>query len=395
MRNKSKLLQLEANHHGMKTGQGRKKKRHAYDSVRKRSGRSYSQASALNRLEQLERGKKKKKKKSKTTGVVRATVFNQEDEYIDRIGNAFQLTHRRTSLDEDIASPFESETPYQFASFESPYDSFHASTKQPVFEAPRLIKRSEPHIINPQEPEQREIRAIRRGRTSENASSLLNEESPPGHSQIKQDATSILDGDIEEELSSLLFEQGMQDLANGKNTFSPALNVNGGSDYTSPPTRPPQPHAIFDRIGQSLQHATTFDIGDINLESSFDLFDKVIEHDEGVAHSKSSNKSLTPELDEMDIIEDFALMQSVRQDAESDLDEYVVIEPENANDPPGEEEKQPAKPEKSSEVIVSDDESTLEPARDTSENHTISEYTPPEHSPNLEQHKPAFEGGLS
>lgn len=99
-----------------------------------------------------------------------------------------------------------------------------------------------------------------------------------------------------------------------------------------PPVRPPalqqmsspegSPHAIFDQMGRNLAHATTFNLGPVELERRFDAFDHVMEQGEqrvrartalsapAAAVKASATRAADEplELDRMDLIEDFVIM---------------------------------------------------------------------------------------
>ena len=120
------------------------------------------------------------------------------------------------------------------------------------------------------------------------------------------------------------FEADLRAILTGQTP--PPAAASPTSPATSPPPAPTpaeepaaDPHAIFDKIGQSMAYATSFDLGTVALEQRFDEFDRDLDR-----QAQKRPTPATPQatamaveapspppastLDEMDLIEDFAIM---------------------------------------------------------------------------------------
>lgn len=131
------------------------------------------------------------------------------------------------------------------------------------------------------------------------------------------------------------FERDIRAILNGQKTARPKEEPEQSSQAESPHPEeqleteiPSGTHAIFDRMGQNLAHATTFNLGAIELEQRFDAFDRAFDQEQqqssanvetiSVDSTEVSPSASVPE--EMDLVEDLAIIDesvSTRQPAGS------------------------------------------------------------------------------
>lgn len=205
------------------------------------------------------------------------------------------MTVRDTGLQLDLPEEFRTSVSLSVEDWSSPFE-----------------QDSDPYRVEPFDPEVPSI-VMSLPVSSETA---LAEETPGSFEVSYEEQPSVQESSVELDDETRAFAQDIQRIIESSQKSGPDLSQEERIESSPGGVGAMQSHQVFDEIGMALEHATTFDLGDIDLNTRFDAFEMALDSKDQALNERSSDQSQTliaPEpvkLSEMEMVEDLSSIRS-------------------------------------------------------------------------------------